>query len=324
MRAYQLKAPYSFVAVEVAEPSAQTLKPGELLLKPLSGGICGSDLPFFRGFQPRWPAIACDGFIGSPRVQLHEVAGRILASADPDHEVGSLVVGWASRFDALSELVVSNGVGMVPYDPKLDAAVAVVAQPLACVMYALEQIPNLMGSAVAVIGQGPIGVLFTFVAKLRGARSVIGVDRINRAEYRGVFGADEIVHASADRWADSLTDDERPDIVVEAVGHNVTTLTNAVTAAKQGGSIYYFGVADDLTYPLPMSAFLSKSLTLRGGSTFERQRMLTEACKLLADNPAVAEAYVTNKFGFGDVQAAFDAAVVPRQHQLKVAIVYES
>ena len=46
---------------------------------------------------------------------------------------------------------------------------AVGLQPLACVLYAVEQLPDLTGRHVAVIGQGSIGLLFSYVAKALGA-----------------------------------------------------------------------------------------------------------------------------------------------------------
>ncbi len=97
-----------------------------------------------------------------------------------DHRVGDRVVGWASGFDGLMGLVVADGDGLAPYDPALSAQHAVALQPLACVLYALEQLGDLKGQHVAVIGQGSIGLLFSYAAKALGARHVTGVDPVDR------------------------------------------------------------------------------------------------------------------------------------------------
>ena len=65
-------------------------------------------------------------------------------------------------------------------------------QPLACVLYALEQLPDLKGSHVAVIGQGSIGLLFSYAAKALGARQITGVDPIDRDEIGREFGVDDV------------------------------------------------------------------------------------------------------------------------------------
>lgn len=49
MRAEQLVAPFRFESVEVSAPTADRLQAGDVLLRVLATGICGSDLPYFKG-----------------------------------------------------------------------------------------------------------------------------------------------------------------------------------------------------------------------------------------------------------------------------------
>ncbi len=104
-------------------------------------------------------------------------------------------------------------------------------QPLACVLYALEQLQNLRGLHVAVVGQGSIGLLFSYAAKALGARRVTGVDPIDRDAVGKEFGVDTVVRATSDRWVSHLETSDRPDVVIEAVGHQVATLGHAIDAA---------------------------------------------------------------------------------------------
>src|SRR6201999_1992060 len=101
---------------------------------------------------------------------------------------------------------------------------AVALQPLACVLYALEQLPDLKGLHVAVIGQGSIGLLFSYAAKTFGARQVTGVDPVDRDGIGKEFGVDTVVRATSDRWVSPLDASDRPDVVIEAIGHQVATL----------------------------------------------------------------------------------------------------
>ncbi|MBB2943318.1 threonine dehydrogenase-like Zn-dependent dehydrogenase [Actinoplanes lutulentus] len=315
-----LSAPFTFEKLEVEAPDPADLQPGQVLLATTAGAICGSDLPNFRGAPFPHPRNLGGRVTRVPGFPMHEVVGQVVASRHPAHETGDLVVGWASGFDAIAELVVSDGEGLARYDTSLPATTAVMLQPLACVLYAAEQLGDLRGKTVAVIGQGPIGLLFSHILKNRGARHVTGVDRIDRSELASTFGVDEAVTASAALWAAGLTDADRPHVVVEAVGHQVSTMKNCLDSVAFGGEIFYFGVPDDHVYPFDMMTLLRKNLTLRAGVTLERRRVLEDAGTYLAANPGLRDAYVSDVYHVGDIQAAFDAASSPRHGQYKIAV----
>jgi L-iditol 2-dehydrogenase len=320
---YRIIAPYLFERASIADKTAEDLTDGQVLLRFLAAGVCGSDLPAFRGARGRLPgddgpsAAEKDGF------PIHEVAGEVLASRHPEHRPGDRVVGWASGFDGMMERIVSDGDGLAPYDPGLTPAQAVGLQPLACVLYACEQLPELAGRHVAIIGQGSIGLLFSYVAKAAGARRVTGVDPIDRRGLATTFGVDDPVRATSDRWVSRLAPGDRADVVIEAVGHQVATLAHAIDATAPGGTIFYFGVADDEAYPISMRSMLRNNLTLKSGVTLDRRRVLESAGKFAAEHPELLGTYLTHTFGVQnvhDVQAAFDLACRPDPERVKIAI----
>ncbi|OBF80029.1 alcohol dehydrogenase [Mycobacterium sp. 852002-51163_SCH5372311] len=320
MWSYRIVAPYLFERNQIADKTPESLADGQVLLRFLAAGVCGSDLPAFRGARGRLPgddgrsAAEKDGF------PVHEVAGEVIASRHPQHRAGDRIVGWASGFDGLMERVISDGDGLAPYDPSLTPAQAVGLQPLACVLYACEQLPDLADRHVAIIGQGSLGLLFSYVAKAAGARRVTGVDPVDREKLSTAFGVDEAVRATSDRWVSQLTPGDRADIVIEAVGHQVATLGHAIAAAAPGGTVFYFGVADDDSYPISMRTMLRNNLTLKSGVTLDRRRVLEAAGKFAAQHPALLGAYLTHTFGVDDVQAAFELASRPEPEHIKIAI----
>jgi L-iditol 2-dehydrogenase len=319
MWAQTLIAPGVFEQIEVAEPRRQDLPDGHVLLRTLAGGICGSDLPTFRGAPFPHPKDE-GGRIGRiPGFPMHEVVGEVVASEHPEHRVGEVVVGWASGFDAIAEYTATDGQGLVKYDPALSPTTAIAIQPLACVLYAVEQIPGIDGANAAVIGQGPIGLLFDHVLNQLGAQ-VTGIDRVDRSAHSGLFGVSETVTANADRWAASLSEADRPNLVVETVGHQVGTLHTCVEATAFGGQIFYFGVPDDHVYPLEMRQLFRKNLTLRGGWTMDRRRVLQSAAGYLAEHDDLREGYVSHVLKAAEVQQAFEAALIPKPEQFKIAI----
>lgn len=320
MWSYRVVAPYLFERTTLAEKTPECLADGQVLLRFLAAGVCGSDLPAFRGARGRLPgddgtsAAEKDGF------PIHEVVGEVIASRHPEHRTGDRVVGWASGFDGMMERVISNGDGLAPYDPALTPAQAVGLQPLACVLYACDQLPDLTGKNVAIIGQGSIGLLFSYVAKAAGARRVTGVDPVDRSSVATAFGVDDAVRATSDRWVSRLAAPDRADVVIEAVGHQVATLGHAIDAAAPGGTVFYFGVADDDAYPINMRVMLRNNLTLKSGVTRDRRRVLELAGKFAAEHPRLLATYLTHTFGVGDVQGAFELACRPVPERVKIAI----
>ena len=68
MWAYRLIAPYTFERLDIPEKTPESLGDGQVLLRFLAAGVCGSDLPGFRGAKGKLPgdtgisAAEMDGF----------------------------------------------------------------------------------------------------------------------------------------------------------------------------------------------------------------------------------------------------------------------
>ncbi len=263
-----------------------------MLLQFLAAGVCGSDMPAFRGVRGLLPGDHGRSGAEKDGFPIHEVVGEVIASRHDRHRPGDRVVGWASGFDGLMERVVTDGNQVTSYDPTLSPAQAVGLQPLACVLYAIEQLPDLTGRHVGVIGQGSIGLLFSSAAKAAGARQVTGVDPVDRGEIAAKFGTDTYVRATSDRWVSHLHPDDRPDVVIETVGHQVATLNHAIEATAPGGTVFYFGVPDDDSYPISMRTMLRRNLTLKSGVALDRPRMLELANKFAAEHPGLLAEYL--------------------------------
>ena len=321
MWSYRLVAPYTFERRQLPDVSPESLTDGQVLLRFLAAGICGSDLPGFRGTQGRLPGDTGCSVADMDGFPIHEIAGEVLASSHPEHRVGDRVAGWASGFDGLMERVIADGNGLGAYDSALTPQQAVALQPLACVLYAFEQLPDLTGRNVAVIGQGSIGLLFSYVAKVAGAAHVTGVDPVDRTTLAGTFGVDTAVRATSDRWVRHLAAADKPDVVIEAVGHQVATLGHAVEAAAFGGTVFYFGVPDDDSYPISMRTMLRNNLTLKSGVTLDRRRVLALADEFAKAHPDLLPAYLTHTVSVSNVQSAFELACRPTPERVKIALV---
>jgi len=318
--AQQLTGPGTLQPVEVPAPAAGDLRAGEVLVALEHGAICGSDLPYFRAGRravaaPGRPAGAPPGF------PMHEIVGRVRASHDPDVSVGDRVVGWASGEDALAELVVTAGAGLHPVSGgNGDRATTVVAQPLACVMYAVDQLGDVRGKRAAVLGLGSIGMLFAWVLRQRGAATVVGVDPVDRTAHAAAFGLDEVLVTGSGPWSESLDAAGRPDVVVEAVGHQTPTVGDAVRAVADGGTVYCFGIPVREAYPIDVFTVVRRNLRIVGGVTKDRRAVLGRALAHLRQRPHVATELVTDIRSGADAPAAYTAAGTPTAGRLKTVL----
>jgi len=112
-----------------------------------------------------------------------------------------------------------------------------------------------IGGTVAVLAEGPVGLMATAGAKLRGAGQIIGVESVpHRQELARRYGADEIVDFTKEDVVErimALTDGEGVDTAIEALGADVTFQT-CVKVTKPGGTISitgYFGEGEFVHIP---------------------------------------------------------------------------
>ena len=315
MWAHQLTGPGRIDPVEAEDLRGRELAPGRVLARFEAGGICGSDLPSFLGVEDLLVGRAH----GEPGYPLHELVGEVVESAADDIPVGARIVGWAHRHQGLAEYFLAGADNvLVLEDDVLPPPRATVIQPLCTVLYAVDRLGDVRGARVAVLGQGSIGTLFSHALKQRGAAHVTGVDPIDRRDVAAEFGVDECVWDTAARWAASLADDARPDIVVEAVGHQAGTLDDAVQAVGMNGTVLGFGVPDELYYAFPFARFFRKNATLIGGVTAERRQALAAARDYLVRHAELLDPYITDVFPAREAQAAFELAAHPAAGRLKV------
>ena len=85
--------------------------------------------------------------------------------------MGQRVVGWVKDEHGLSEYVIAARASQLLAVPEEFSDVdAVVAQPLACVICAVDRLGEVSGQRAVVLGQGPTGLLFDQVLASIAAR----------------------------------------------------------------------------------------------------------------------------------------------------------
>lgn len=315
MWAQTLVAPFTFALAEVPSPTLDDLDPGEVLVEFLAGGVCGSDLPAVRGFFD--PAL--HGY-GQPGWPFHEIVGRVVQSRDERHQVGERVVGWTLRDGGLAQRFITQGDHLIELGSDISDVVGTIVQSAAAVLSFSDRVISYAGKRVAIIGLGPYGLLHGAVAKDLGAAEVIGVDPIDRADPGAALGFDATVREASRSWSLGLSDAQRPDVVIDAVGHQQVTVIDAIEAVRPGGGVYVYGAPDEYWYALPFQRIFRKGLVLGGKSSDDHRRNLGRAQDLIRRRPEIAATLITGVFDRAHASEAFALASVPKPGQLKIVI----
>jgi L-iditol 2-dehydrogenase len=242
------------------------LAPGDVLVRVRTALTCGTDVKVFRrGYHAM--------MIQPPSLFGHELAGDIVAKGESvqGFQVGDRVVaansapcgecyhcrrqqenlcdnllfnnGAYAEYIRIPERIVQKNLHRIPAHVSYQDAALV--EPLSCVMRGLEETGVRPADSVAVIGLGPIGMMFVRLATTVYKARVIAVGRRQQQLDRAVrLGAAETVlndeGADAATEVRDLTGGRGADVVIEAVGMpEVWQL--AIKLLRRGGVVNFFG-----------------------------------------------------------------------------------
>jgi len=240
--------------------------PGELLVRVRTALTCGTDVKVFRrGYHAK--------MIRPPALFGHEMAGDVVAvGAGVTHfRPGQRIVaansapcdrcffcqhgqqnlcqdllfnnGAYAEFIRLPARIVQKNTYVIP--SSLGYKDAALVEPLACSVRGLDESNVHAGDTLAIIGLGPIGLMFVQLAKYAYGSHVIAVARRQEQVDRAMLlGADEGLlmgnHAALASELKSLTGGRGADVVIEAIGHP-EAWELATQLVRRGGTINFFG-----------------------------------------------------------------------------------
>jgi L-iditol 2-dehydrogenase len=265
------------------------LERGDVLVRVRAALTCGTDVKVFRrGYHAK--------MIRPPALFGHELAGDVAAvgSDVSGFHVGQRVVaansapcgacyycergqenlcedllfnnGAYAEYIRIPNRIVEKNLHEIPAHVSYQDAALV--EPLACVMRGLEETGVKPGDTVAVIGLGPIGMMFVRLAKAVYNARVIAIGRRRSQLDRAAgMGADEVVlneeGSDVVTPVHKLTGGRGADIVIEAVGlPEVWQL--AIKLLRRGGVVNFFGGCPEGTdVPVDAGLLHYSELTLK-------------------------------------------------------------
>jgi isopropanol dehydrogenase (NADP+) len=171
-----------------------------------------------------------------------------------------------------------------------------------------------IGGTVAVLAQGPVGLMATAGAKLRGAGLIIGVESVpERQKLAHMYGADEIVDFTKEDVVDrimELTDGEGVDTAIEALGADLTFQT-AVKITKPGGTVSntgYFGEGEFVHIPRVEWGVGMADKTIATGLCPGGRLRMERLLRVLESKRLDPTLMTTHTFDFDEMERAFEVA----------------
>ena len=178
-------------------------------------------------------------------------------------------------------------------DPAVPRDDAALLEPLACAVGWVRRAPFQVGDNVAIIGAGPMGLLFALLYRALGAGKVILLDvapyRLAFAEEIGIDAAIDVTKVDAPAEVKRLTG-LGADIVVDAVGNQIN---QAIQLARRGGQVILFGLRAHDNPPVSQYTITRYDLTVHG--TFVGLHPFAQTIQLLESRRVQPSILVTHR-----------------------------
>lgn len=277
MKALVSHNPYDYRYEEVSIPE---IGPKEILLKIKGCGICAGDIKAYHGGIRIWGTSKENQYIEPPVIGGHEFCGEVvdMGAEVTGYEIGDMLVteqivpcnkckfckegkywmcersavfgfkqyaqGGFAEYVKLSENCINH---KVPSTFSLEQAVLI--EPIACGMHAVEKGNIQQSDVVVVAGLGAIGLAIVNIARLYIPKLIIGIDlKPNRIKMAREFGADVVLNpleCDVVKEIKHLTDGKGCDLYIEASG-NEKSVTQGLESLKNLGKYVQMGVFANL------------------------------------------------------------------------------
>ncbi|KAJ1856408.1 hypothetical protein GGH12_002110 [Coemansia sp. RSA 1822] len=330
----QLVASWETVgSISMVSKPTPTLKPGDVLVRVAASGICGTDLHICKGETPHARNNVTIGHEFSGYVEaIHAettTTAKIgdLVAIDPNVPCNKCTFCRTLKYHLCLNLwcigVTCDG-GMAKYvavpasaiyvTAGISPEVASLAEPLSCVVHAVDTGSVKSGDRVLVIGAGPIGLMVTALCASGGAHVTVAELNATRRTAATEFGA-SVVTERVDIGGDPIQG-YGFDVVFECVGL-AATMSEALEYARAGGTIVWVGVATP-TALVSVSPFTVYRRELTIKSTYTNPFGMERAVRILCDNKVNWANLISHTFALTEFDAAW--AVFVKNSGLKVCI----
>ncbi|TDR93829.1 L-idonate 5-dehydrogenase [Enterovirga rhinocerotis] len=344
MKAVVIHPPHD---LRVEDHTPEAPGPGQVAVRIRAGGICGSDLHYYRH----------GGFgtvrVKEPMILGHEVAGEVVAAAA---DVAGLKVGdrvavnpsrpcgrcrycaeglfnhcEAMRFygsampfphvqGAFRETLVCEAAQCEIGPPDIPFEELALCEPLSVVLHAIGRAGSPAGLRVLVTGCGPIGALAVAVLKHGGAAEIVATDVVEEPlTLARRLGATQTIDVATapEALAAHAAGKGRFDLLVECSG-NGEAIKAALPTLRPRARMVQLGIAGG-EVPLPLNLVVAKEITLLGSFRFHEE--FATAARLIGSGEIDLKPLLTRTYPVEEAITAFELAG-NRREAMKVHLAF--
>ena len=333
--------------VRVETVPVPKIGPGELLVRVHTCGICGTDLKKISS-----------GSHSAPRIFGHETSGVVAAVGQGVNQfkAGDRVVvfhhipcgecyycrhktfaqcetykkvgctagfepagGGFAEYVRVMEWIVNRGTVRIPDGVSFEQACFV--EPVNTCMKGIETLQLVAGESVLVIGQGPIGIILSTLAKRSGAAVVTSDLYPERLTISRTYGLTNVIDASrADtvKTVREQTEGRGADAAVVAVGGNVL-IRNAMDAVRPGGRVLLFAQTVRGEATIDPAAICVDEKRLLGSYSASVELQKDSVCFVMSREMDL-EGLISHRFSLSDSVEALKLAAHPQPDSMKIVI----
>jgi len=334
--------------VSVEEVPTPEIGPGEILVRVEACGICHTDLKKIE-----------HNLLAPPRIYGHETAGvivgigsqvrkfapgdrvvvfhhipcgicfycrRKLYAQCPIYKKVGVTAGFEpagggfSQYVKAMDWIVQRGVEKIPDDVSFERASFV--EPVNTCLKAVVQCAAQPGEVAVVIGQGPIGLLFTMLLRRTGA-TIVATDTIAaRRELSREFGAQEVWdprETNVEAEVRRLTEQRGADLVIVAASVP-GIVEQAIRLSRPGARILLFAQTSETErVELSGASICVGERTLFGcySASVDLQK---ESADLVFSGTLPVEKLISHRLPLVKIRSGFDLALHPGPESLKIIV----
>jgi len=321
--------------------------PGEMLVRVHSCGVCGTDLKKIA-----------NGSHSAPRIFGHETAGMVAAVGEnvTAYRQGDRVmvfhhipcrqcfycenktfaqcstykkVGCTAGFDPsgggfaeyvrVMDWIVQHGTVRIPDGVSYEQACFV--EPVNTCMKGIEALRLRKGETVFTIGQGPIGIILSILAKRAGASLITSdlyAERLKIAASSGLENSIDASRANVVERVREMTHGRGADAVILAVGGN-SLIRTAMDATRPGGRVLLFAQTQHGEAVVDPAAICADEKALVGSYSASVD-LQEESVRFVMNREMNLEGLISHRFPLSQSTQALDLAAHPQPSSMKIMI----
>lgn len=314
---------------DVPRPEAQD---GWVVIAPVGTGVCGTDLHLVSGDYPhgRFPVIPGHefaGYITAVGAGIRDLREGDYVGVNPNITCGRckwclrgatnlcvniLPVGVAVDGSNAEYVAVPRRI-VFPLNTAITHQAAPLIEPFACVLHALERVPDWRQQELVVFGAGSIGLMAVILARAEGVSDVrvVELNETRRAAALSVGAS-----AAVGSVNELNLGEDGVDLTLDATGHPAA-IGDAISALGPRGRLIQMGVASPTaTIALSPYEVFAKEISIIGSNSLAEK--YAESAERMVDLQGQLSGLVTATYSLDDYAQALEAAQSPAHIKVQV------